>query len=193
MTQRIEIAPEEKLAANPEQCRRRAELIAQLFKDHNDNLVRFLAARLRSRQEAREVAQEAYVRLLTLDQPEAVGFLRAFLFKTAENLAIDRQRSRSRRAHLHETAFFAEFQDVLCPERAAMGEQEIEIFSRLLEELPPKCRNAFLLNRVHGLRPDEIARQMNVAERTVRHYILHALLHCRAGLGISARKDEHHG
>jgi DNA-directed RNA polymerase specialized sigma24 family protein len=47
-------------------------------------------------QEAKEVAQEAYVRLLSLEDSGAVSFLRAFLFKTAANLAVDRIRSRNR-------------------------------------------------------------------------------------------------
>jgi len=41
-----------------------AETIAHLFHEHNRALVGYLRARLRSEQEAKEVAQEAYVRLL---------------------------------------------------------------------------------------------------------------------------------
>ena len=70
-----------------------AGLIERLFQEHNESLLRFLAARLGSRHEAREVAQEAYVRLLKLDTPGAIGYFRAFLFKTAANLAVDRVRS----------------------------------------------------------------------------------------------------
>jgi DNA-directed RNA polymerase specialized sigma24 family protein len=51
-------------AAAPEPHNR---LIERLFQEHNESLLRFLAARLGSRQEAREIAQEAYVRLLKLD------------------------------------------------------------------------------------------------------------------------------
>lgn len=159
-----------------------AALVAQLFREHNDSLVRFLAARMRSRQEAREVAQEAYVRVLSLDRPGAVSFMRAFLFRTAMNLSIDRVRSRQRWQTLQELSLFDEGPETPTPERVAAGAQKIAIVTRLLGELPPKCRRAFLLNRVHGLEIDQIARQMGVAERTVRHYILQAFQHCRAGL-----------
>src|SRR5215469_2505957 len=78
---------------SPEPARpAQSELIERLFREHNEALVRFLLARLRSRQAALEVAQEAYVRLLSLDQPGAVSYLRSFLFKTAANIAIDRRR-----------------------------------------------------------------------------------------------------
>src|ERR1700732_5026585 len=69
-----------------------AALIERLFREHNEALVRFLRGRVESHNEALEVAQEAYVRLLSLDQPGAVSYLRAFLFKTAANMAIDRRR-----------------------------------------------------------------------------------------------------
>jgi RNA polymerase sigma-70 factor (ECF subfamily) len=171
--------------------RARAELVADLFNQHNESLVRFLCARTRSRQEAKEVAQEAYVRVLNLDQPGAVSFMRAFLFRTAANLAIDRMRSRDRRAILQETRLFAELDEALTPERAAVGVQEVEIVTRLIAQLSPKQREAFLLNRVHGLEPAEIARRMGIAERTARHYILHAFEHCRDGMlqANSAKKD----
>jgi DNA-directed RNA polymerase specialized sigma24 family protein len=45
------------------------ELVERLFREHNEALVRFLLARLRSRQAALEVAQEAYVRLLVWTSP----------------------------------------------------------------------------------------------------------------------------
>src|SRR5688572_13760360 len=81
-------------------------VIERLFNDHNDSLLRFLAARLGSRQEAREIAQEAYVRLLKLDTPGAVGYFRAFLFRTAANLAVDQVRTRSYRERTAPLEFF---------------------------------------------------------------------------------------
>jgi RNA polymerase sigma factor (sigma-70 family) len=162
--------------------------VAELFRDHNESLLRFLTARMGSRQEATEVAQEAYVRLLNLDESGAVSFLRAFLFKTAANLAVDRLRSRTRRERLREVALFEGFAETPTPERAAVSAQGVEIIERLLGELPPRCRAAFLLNRVQGLSPAEIAREIGASERTVRHYILRALLYCRAGLDAVTEK-----
>lgn len=168
----------------------RAQLIARLFREHNESLVGFLAARLRSREEALEVAQEAYARMLNLDESNAVSFLRAFLFKTASNIAIDRMRSRDRRQQLREASLFEEFREPPTPERTLVGEQEVAIIERTLDGLPPKCRRAFLLSRIHGLEPAEIARQMEVAERTVRHYILQGLLQCRAALDAAQSRSE---
>jgi DNA-directed RNA polymerase specialized sigma24 family protein len=71
--------------------------VERLFREHNTSLLRFIAARIGSTQEAREIAQESYVQLLRLNGPEAVSYLRAFLFRTAANLVTDRLRQRGRR------------------------------------------------------------------------------------------------
>lgn len=169
------VAPEPARAAQ-------SELVERLFREHNEALVRFLLARLRSRQAALEVAQEAYVRLLSLDQPGAVSYLRSFLFKTAANLAVDRLRRDDVHARATETPLFREFTDDRTPERAAVGVQEIQRLVELLAALPPKCREAFILNRLQGMEFPDIAARMRLSERMVRVYVVRALLFCRAQL-----------
>lgn len=166
-----------------EDPQQRAELVTRLFREHNEALVRFLALRLRSQQEAKEVAQEAYVRLLKLDQPGAVGFLRAFLFKTAANLAVDRIRhEQMARRIAQESKFLEELSVQPTPEQSATDAQELTLAERLIDELPPKCRRAFLLHKVYGLGFADIAKQMGLGERMVRTYVCRAVLFCRAGL-----------
>ena len=159
-----------------------AQRISRLFSEHNESLIQFLATRLRSVQEAKEVAQEAYVRLLSLEDSGAVSFLRAFLFKTAANLAVDRIRSRNRQQQAQDAGLCDESREAPTPDREAASAQEVEIVRRLIGELPPKCRHAFLLHRVHGAEFSEIAQEMGLSERMVRHYVLRAVLYCRAGL-----------
>lgn len=160
----------------------RAQLVERLFREHNDSLLRFLAARLGSRQEAQEIAQDAYVRLLKLDTPDAVSYLRAFLFKTASNLAVDRLRTRSYRERPATWEFFRQLPATGTPEREVGGIEEIRMLHRLLAELPPKCQYAFVMNRMHGLDAVTLARRMNITPTMVRRYITRALLHCRTGL-----------
>ena len=159
-----------------------AQRISRLFSEHNEALIQFLATRLRSVQEAKEVAQEAYVRLLSLEDSGAVSFLRAFLFKTAANLAVDRIRSRNRQRQALDAGLCDESREAPTPDREAASAQEMEIVRHLVAELPPKCRRAFLLHRVHGAEFSEIAEEMGLSERMVRHYVLRAVLYCRAGL-----------
>jgi RNA polymerase sigma factor (sigma-70 family) len=173
----------------------RAELVERLFREHNDSLLRFLSARLGSHQEAKEVAQEAYVRLLMLDAPDAVSYLRAFLFKTASNIAIDRLRTRQYREQPMSFDFFrtAAAGNTASAEQEVAGAQDMAIVQRLLEQLPLKCRRAFMLNRFHGMDIPAIAKDLHTTERSVRRYIMQALIYCRAGLDAAhGTKDDRH-
>src|SRR5512142_2060557 len=112
----------------------RAAVIERLFREHNEALVRFLRGRVGSHSEALEVAQEAYVRLLSLDQPGAVSYLRAFLFKTAANIAIDRhRRDRSFGKVTDGGQLFTEFAENRTPERLVAGEQTLRRLGSLIE------------------------------------------------------------
>jgi RNA polymerase sigma factor (sigma-70 family) len=172
-----------------EDSRTRAELMERLFREHNEALVRFLLARLRSHHAAREVAQEAYVRLLSLDRPPgASSYLQSLLFRTAANLATDRMRREQTFARLAQTPALHESTDALTPERRVSGEETIRRLERLVAALPEKCRQAFILNRVEGLDFPAIARAMNLSERMVRTYVVRAILHCRARMDDEERQ-----
>lgn len=169
----------------------RSERVERLFREHNEALIRFLNVRLRSRHAAREVAQEAYVRLLSLDRPTGTaGYLESLLFKTAANLAIDRLRREERYVRVVDAPMFHEFADTRTPERQAAASQTIQRLERLVAALPEKCRRAFLLNRIDGLDFPAIAREMGLSERMVRTYVVRALLHCRARADIEETEDE---
>jgi RNA polymerase sigma-70 factor (ECF subfamily) len=171
----------------------RAESVERLFREHNDALIRFLLPRLRSRSAALEVAQEAYVRLLSLDEPGAVSYLRAFLFKTAANLAVDRLRRGVIHTQVAALPLFHEFMDDRTPERRVAGAQQIDRLHLIIRELPPKCARAFLLNRLHDMSFSAVASEMNLSERMVRTYVVRALLYCRARLDGDAPLAEESG
>ena len=163
----------------------RAAIIERLFREHNEALVRFLRGRLGSRNEALEVAQEAYVRLLSLDQPGAVSFLRAFLFKTAANIAIDRRRRDQSYDRVTQGGqLFAEFAESRTPERLVAGEQTLRRLSGLIESLPAKCQAAFVMSQIHGLDAATIAARLGITDSMVRKYVVRALLRCREQMDL---------
>ncbi|HEY6452828.1 MAG TPA: RNA polymerase sigma factor [Steroidobacteraceae bacterium] len=159
-----------------------SETIARLYRENNRALVGFLVARLRSVQDAKEVAQETYVRLLQLGRPDPEVMVRAYLFRVAGNLAIDKLRRRATRNRATEE-LPAELPGGLgMPERQLLADEQLLLLTRCLQELPEKVRSAFLMCRVEGLNQHEIARRLSVTDRMVRKYITQALLHCRLRL-----------
>lgn len=166
----------------------RSRDVASLFHQHNQLLLRFLQARLGSEHEAREVAQEAYVRLLQLDRTGAVSFLRSYLFKVATNLAIDRLRERTRQhVHADPIELFEELEDAAGPERAVIANEELYLLEIALNELPARYRRALVLHRYDEKTQREIAEELGTSERTIRSYLVQAMLYCKLRLnGLSA-------
>jgi RNA polymerase sigma-70 factor (ECF subfamily) len=161
----------------------RAELVDRLFREHNDALVSLLALRLRSRHDAKEVAQEAYVRLLQLDRADgAISLLRSYLFRIASNLAVDRLRHQNVRWHAA-AAIKAELFDSLSPqndvERGLVATEELQFLRKALTELSNPCQRAFWMHRVQGATVAQIANALNVTDRMVRHHIARALIYCQ--------------
>jgi RNA polymerase sigma-70 factor (ECF subfamily) len=157
--------------------------VAQLFKLHNRNLVHFIKARMGGpTSDASEVAQESYVRLLQLENTGAVSFLRAYLYRIAANLVIDRNIARRRRPELSAEAIREEFEQIPDPfetERTVLAADQYQQLLGCLQELPPKCRQAFELHRLRELSVEEVAREMEMSERMVRKYVARALIYCR--------------
>jgi RNA polymerase sigma factor (sigma-70 family) len=160
-----------------------AETVRQLFQDHNRSLLGFLFGKLNSEAEAHEVAQEAYVRLLQLEQPGAISFLRSYLFRIAGNLAIDRLRHRRVRDHNVPQDLFEELLAGPSPERAAIAEQEFEVLVAALKELPPSCRQACALHFFADRTITDIAKELGLTRRCIHNYIARGLEHCRLRLG----------
>lgn len=158
----------------------RARLIEQLFRDHNRALITFLVTRLDSEVEARDVAQEAYVRLLQLERPDAIGFHRAYLFRIAANLAMDRLRHRTVRAKAPTRELFAEWFQRRSPEQEALDAAEQITLNHALAELPEKMREALTRHFLTGESVANIAAEWGLTDRMVRYYLARALAHCRA-------------
>lgn len=179
-------------APNPAAGGGRSEsALARLFVEHNQELLSFLVSRLGSQAEAHEVAQESYARLLRLDQPETLGFLRAYLFKTAGNLAIDRLRHRATlRSASPQVGLLYESTGESTPEEEVSREQEARRAATFLEELPAACCRAFILYRVYEYSLSEVAQEMGVSERMIRYYVVQAMSHCRARLQANGHKQE---
>jgi RNA polymerase sigma factor (sigma-70 family) len=171
----------------------RAEIVARLFREHNDALVSFLALRLKSQHDAKEVAQEAYVRLLQLDRSDgAISLLRSYLFRIASNLAIDRLRHRTVRWHSAE-AIKAELFETFRPqddvERGLIASEELDFVRKVLAELPKPCQRAFWMHRAQGATVAEIAVALEVTERMVRHHLSRALIYCQLRMSGASENE----
>lgn len=158
--------------------------IEHLFHAHRHELTRCLYRIVRCEQAAADLTQETYMRLVNLAQTTSVIYPRALLFRTATNLAIDYLRKGKSDRHTGDILEAAVEVPSGAPsaERAVFDKQRLKIFLSAIDTLSPRCREAFLLHRVHDCSYRDIADRLEISESAVEKLIMRALLHCRATL-----------
>ncbi len=163
---------------------RRRDLRARcdaIFREHNDALVRAVYSRLHSWEEATEVVQEAYVRVFRLDNPPPINFLRAYLYKTAFNLAYDRRGERTIRQQREDfvyTEVYSERErENPTPERLCLDEEVRACLQVAVNKLPPKCRMAFTLVELESQTVRQAAATMGISEMAVYQLVNRAYGH----------------
>ncbi|NML87590.1 RNA polymerase sigma factor [Sphingobium sp. TB-6] len=157
-----------------------------IYREHEARLLRFLRLRLGSDAEARDAAQETFVRLWKCGGQLHADNIPALLFVTARNVAIDmlRKTNRAGRSGFY-TASSDESNDNVHddqagPDRILAAKSDLALVVRILEELPQKCRYAFIRYRFEDRDYEDIAQEMGVSQSMVRKYVLKAVSHCAA-------------
>jgi len=160
----------------------------ELFHLCYDKLFHFTKAYVIDRETAREIVQEAFIKLWEIHTRLKPGSNpEAFLFTVVRNNSlnylkhciIERKYSQSTRQQMEffqlnyaalkndtiEILYFAEIQEIL---------------NKAIENLPPKCREVFELSRRYEMKNKEIAEKLNISIKTVENQITEALKRLRA-------------
>jgi RNA polymerase sigma-70 factor (ECF subfamily) len=74
--------------------------------------------------------------------------------------------------------------------RALEGEQELAIVRAAIEELPSKCRQAFVMNRFENMTFGEIAVELGVSVSMIEKHVSYAISHLRERVNASRRQAE---
>ena len=111
------------------------------------------------------------------------------LFRIAINVANDLGRSEQSR-HTSEQCRIDDL-DLACGrpsvERELVAQQELEVLFEAIGELPPKCKQVFLLSRVNHMTYPEIARHCGISVKMVEKHISRALATCAVKVGGGVR------
>lgn len=156
--------------------------------DCEASLRRFFARRVRAQWDVEDLVQESLTRLMVVEQRGPIAQPFGYLFRIAHNLLVDRARRNGVMPVL-----VAGIEDYEHP--AAQPEQEDALhledlrhqLEQALDELPVKCREAFILRRFHEMDTPTIAARLDVSHRMVQKYLIRAMEHLHLRL---KKKDD---
>lgn len=149
---------------------------AELVRRHQAGVRRCAARILLDAEEARDIAQLAFIRAWeNLARYDPTWSFSTWLYRIASNLAIDTLRSRESRDRTH-AGHLRLVGDAVEPiALGLLSEHEVSrIFDELAAALPPMQRAAFVLREVQGVPTAEVAAALECTEATVRNHVFQA-------------------
>jgi RNA polymerase sigma-70 factor (ECF subfamily) len=163
------------------------ETIDQLFRSHHRDLIT-RARRVIGSEDAEDMVQEAYLKMLEGDRGELVANARGYVSKMTCMLAIDalrRQRTHARALGEDGAWFQSGAKDA--PIASALDALGLATdVQAALARLPRRCRQIFLMNRILGFSHSEIAQEIGVSLRTVNRKLGQALEHFDRAFELSS-------
>ncbi|WP_109511251.1 sigma-70 family RNA polymerase sigma factor [Pseudomonas ovata] len=153
-----------------------------LYAEHNSWLKGWLYRRLGCCSQAADLAQDTFMRLLQAQRKAAhplnLTRPRAYLATVGRRLVYDHLRRQSlEQAYLDMLALMPETL-ALSPQDLWQMRETLSALDALLDTFKPVVRTVFLLAQLEGLNYAQIARQLEIGERTVKRHMAQAFEAC---------------
>ncbi|MYM22074.1 sigma-70 family RNA polymerase sigma factor [Duganella sp. FT135W] len=149
-----------------------------LYSNHHTWLQRWLCAKLGNACDADDLAQDTFTRILGRSDLAALNEPRAFLTTVAKGVLVNwYQRQSLERAYLEALASLPE-PTAISPEQRMLILETLHGIDAMLDALPLKVKQAFLMAQLDGLGYADIAVRLGVSLITVKRYMKQAFLQC---------------
>jgi RNA polymerase sigma-70 factor (ECF subfamily) len=153
--------------------------VTEVFAGLRQRIAR-LVSRVVQPADIEDIVQEAFVRSFEAERSHRIEHPRAFLLKTAWNLALNHASGADRRLveSLEALPGAGALDSGESIEAQAEARERLLLFCRAVRELPLQCRRAFLLKKVYGMSQRDIAEYLGISESTVEKHVAKGLLRC---------------
>lgn len=158
------------------------DAFSRIYREHHHWLLGWLWRKLGCSSGAADLAQDTFVRVLSADAASGMREPRAYLSRVARNLLANHWRHLAlEREYL---AVLAAQPELLAPspEEQALMLESLFSLDKMLQGLPDKARQAFLMAQFEGLSYAEIGARLDISERMVKKYMARAMLQCALAL-----------
>jgi len=157
-------------------------LVQWLFAEHRGALQAFFRRRIRAKADAPDLAQEVYLRMLRISDPEAIRNPVAYLYTVASNLVKEHavlERRQAGSIDVDEVTTHEQLETLPAFDGELDAQRRAERLRIVLRQLSPKCQAAVALRFDEGLAYREVAIRLGVSPQMVKKYVAQALAHCR--------------
>lgn len=156
--------------------------LLNFFNENRVELHGFLLKRLRNLEDTEDLLQELFIRAEKYNGDLEIIKVNSFVYRMANNLAIDKLRQKKRMMKYHSES---DINHENFPSHHPSADQLIYDRSRLtflqeaLNMLSEKQKKCFILSRCDNLTYKEIGLKVGLSESMVKKHVAKALAHCR--------------
>ncbi|OMP76452.1 sigma-70 family RNA polymerase sigma factor [[Flexibacter] sp. ATCC 35208] len=166
---------------------RNMEVFQQLYLTYSEDLFLLAFRWVKDENLAKDLVHNLFVHLWEKGATLTItGNVRHYLYRAVTNRSINELKRQSR--HVSEDILQWQADPASLYETADYILLQKEMI-QLLQGLAPRCREIFLLSRVNGLEPSEIAEKLNITLNTVYFQLSVALKHLRIHL-LGEKKEK---
>ena len=156
----------------------------ELYRKYSRRLHKFSYSMLKSTEDAENIIQDVFLNLwLNRDKVDKSSSVRYYIFTIAYNSAISVIRKRIKDSNYID--YVKTLKDMVQESVDLQVEyRELdEKLNKIIETLPARQKEVYLLSRVEGLKYSEIAERLDISLNTVENHLSRALNHIRRRLG----------
>ncbi len=153
----------------------------EIFKTYARDLKQFLYFKFKDRTKTDDVLQDTFVKLWTNCDKVDCRKVKSYLFTVANHLFLDIKRH-EKTVQNHENTF-VNYNQTESPEFLLIEKEYYEKIQKILNRLPERQREIFVLNRIEKKKYKEIAEMLGISVKTVEKHMHNALIFMKEQLG----------
>lgn len=143
-----------------------------MFKEFYNPLCNFAATIIRDNRMAQDVVQDVFTKVWAKREELAINSNeKSYLFQAVKNRAFEVLRKRKSESNLDLNKLEESLNQSSHIDEEANKYMLKEFLNKSIRQLPPKCQEIFILNKMNGLTYKEIAEELDISVKTVENQI----------------------
>ncbi|MDR1715823.1 MAG: RNA polymerase sigma-70 factor [Prevotella sp.] len=154
-------------------------IFKNFVESYSDDLLYYARCFALSREEAEEIVSDVFFEVWqNREKIFEIHHLKAWLVTITHNKAISYLRKKEYSGYTvswDETVAFSVPGDLQTPDEQIISREEMEQINRIIQSLPPRCKQVFVLAKIERLPYKEIADMLGISVKTINIHISKAL------------------
>ena len=157
-----------------------AQIIAAFYTVHQKELVNFATSRLGNREEAEDLVQDAFIKMMTFEGIINEATIKSFAYTITANKVKDVLRRRIFRHQMEESKKYEMELQHSNAERLVEYHDALRIVNAGISRLSPVCAKVYRMSLYDDMTAGDIAEELQVSKRTIESQLFTSRKQMRA-------------